>query len=275
MKIDDIEKILSDINTPLYRRFITACVLVDALNPLAKDKIIDDDMQNNFYKYYKQGAFGDECREPTCPSMFYYVRYTKWNVWNEVAGMPQKEAQEKYVDYGIEVINQIKENEQAIKIISALNSEILKKRYDEKQAAIIKELAKHGKKPNENGENIAVKDIPSVKAIPDVAKDNQNVKPIPQVAKDIPNVKAIPEIAKNISVVQTATVNSAESVSGVNGAGKTGNNVAWTSAYSSITASTSSVRANRSHQPSTANTRSDNTSEVSRNNAGTKVKTKV
>ena len=47
------------------------------------------------YKYYKQATVGD-CNTPR-PGMFDLKGKAKWDAWNSLVGVPQKEAEAKYI----------------------------------------------------------------------------------------------------------------------------------------------------------------------------------
>jgi diazepam-binding inhibitor (GABA receptor modulator, acyl-CoA-binding protein) len=55
------------------------------------------------YSFYKQATVGDV--NTTCPSMFNYVNYTKWNAWYEHKGKSKNDAMIEYIKIALNVIN--------------------------------------------------------------------------------------------------------------------------------------------------------------------------
>lgn len=56
----------------------------------------DNDTLLQLYALYKQGAVGDVSGEK--PGLFDFVGVAKYEAWEKLEGMPQSDAQEKYID---------------------------------------------------------------------------------------------------------------------------------------------------------------------------------
>ncbi|KIP10522.1 hypothetical protein PHLGIDRAFT_18308 [Phlebiopsis gigantea 11061_1 CR5-6] len=83
-------------------KFDKAVQIVQALPKDGPIKPSQDD-QLFFYAHYKQATIGDV--NTTRPGMLDFVGKAKWDAWKKVEGLSKEEAQKKYVEKLLEVLN--------------------------------------------------------------------------------------------------------------------------------------------------------------------------
>ncbi|MEW2373915.1 acyl-CoA-binding protein [Streptomyces sp. NPDC006656] len=63
----------------------------------------DNDTLLKLYAHFKQATVGDNTTD--APGMLDFTAKAKWNAWNDLTGMTQSEATQKYIDLAKKVID--------------------------------------------------------------------------------------------------------------------------------------------------------------------------
>ncbi|CCG24939.1 Acb1 protein [Candida orthopsilosis Co 90-125] len=63
----------------------------------------NDDELLKLYGLYKQATVGDNTTDK--PGTFDFKGKYKWQSWKDLEGTPQEEAEKKYIEYAVELIN--------------------------------------------------------------------------------------------------------------------------------------------------------------------------
>ncbi|KAK1231702.1 acyl-CoA-binding protein (ACBP)/diazepam binding inhibitor (DBI)/endozepine (EP) [Marasmius sp. AFHP31] len=94
---------------------------VQIVQSLPKDGPIKptQDEQLYFYKYYKQATVGDV--NIARPGLMDFTGKAKWDAWDSVKGTSQDEAQQKYVEKLIEILQKA-DNEDAKKYAAEIEA---------------------------------------------------------------------------------------------------------------------------------------------------------
>lgn len=147
---------LNNKDIALDDRFITTCVLVDALKPLG---LIAQSQELKFYGPYKQAIFG-KCNEKA-PLMLRFAASVKWDEWHNQGNISKDEAKQNYINYALKVFENISSDEKVINMFKEITPEILKKRCEEKRSNIDQELKKKTEEKigvQNKGDKITVKE---------------------------------------------------------------------------------------------------------------------
>lgn len=90
MDYSDLNELMAETESPLYQDFNKAAEYLKSHH----DKLMPDDLLD-LYAFYKQGLVGD-CNVSK-PGIFQMTSRAKWSAWNNLRGMTNDEAMEKYV----------------------------------------------------------------------------------------------------------------------------------------------------------------------------------
>ncbi|XP_063705158.1 acyl-CoA-binding domain-containing protein 6 [Culicoides brevitarsis] len=99
MDYSDLNELIAETESPLYQEFNRAAEYLKTHH----DKLMPDDLLD-LYAFYKQGLVGD-CNVSK-PGIFQMTSRAKWSAWNNLRGMSNDDAMQKYV----EKVNNLFEN---------------------------------------------------------------------------------------------------------------------------------------------------------------------
>ncbi|KIM67635.1 hypothetical protein SCLCIDRAFT_1112939 [Scleroderma citrinum Foug A] len=96
----------------LQEKFDKAVAFVQSLPKDGPIQTSQDD-KLEFYKYFKQATIGDV--NTTRPGLFDFVGKAKWDAWEAVKGESTENAQKKYVEALIKILEKVEDKDEATK----------------------------------------------------------------------------------------------------------------------------------------------------------------